>query len=152
MPVVRCNMIRAVWYFDLISPFAYLHFKRLHELSASLEIERVPVLFAGLLKHWEHKGPAEIPSKRVYTYRYVTWLAKHLGILFKIPPSHPFNSLHALRLLIAAGHLRKRPSVLRNTLRRYNAGRKPRRESRGFAPTTCALRGVARLSSGDGHC
>jgi len=61
------------------------------------------VLFAGLLKHWRHKGPAEIPAKRVYTYRHVTWLGRHLGIPFKVPPQHPFNSLHALRLLLAAG-------------------------------------------------
>ena len=96
-------MTRATWYFDVISPFAYLHLKLLHKLPASLEIEYVPVLLAGLLKHWGHKGPAEIPAKRVYTYRYVTWLAGNLGIPFKMPPSHPFNSLAALRLLIGAG-------------------------------------------------
>lgn len=93
----------AHWYFDLISPFSYLHLKQFHKLPANLEIEYAPVLFAGLLKHWEHKGPAEIPAKRIYTYRYVTWLAQHLGIPFKVPPSHPFNSLPTLRLLIAAG-------------------------------------------------
>lgn len=96
-------MSLAAWYFDLISPFAYLHLKLLHKLPASLEIEYVPVLLAGLLKHWGHKGPAEIPAKRTYTYRYVTWLAGNLGISFKMPPSHPFNSLYALRLLTAAG-------------------------------------------------
>lgn len=96
-------MSRAVWYFDVISPYAYLHLKLLHKLPASLEIEYVPVLLAGLLKHWGHKGPAEIPAKRTYTYRYVTWLAGNLGIPFKMPPSHPFNSLSALRLLIGAG-------------------------------------------------
>lgn len=96
-------MTRATWYFDPISPFAYLHFKLFHELPASLEIEYIPVLLAGLLKHWEHKGPAEIPAKRVYTYRYVTWRAQNLGIPFTMPPCHPFNSLSALRLLIGAG-------------------------------------------------
>lgn len=103
MPVLECKMTRANWYFDVISPFAYLHLKQLHKLPASLEIEYVPVLLAGLLKHWDHKGPAEIPAKRTYTYRYVTWLAGNLGIPFKMPPSHPFNSLAAQRLLIAAG-------------------------------------------------
>lgn len=96
-------MARATWYFDVISPFAYLHLKRLHELPAALEVEYAPMLFAGLLKHWEHKGPAEIPSKRVYTYRYMTWLAQRLRIPFKMPLSHPFNSLYALRLLVGAG-------------------------------------------------
>lgn len=95
--------MRARWYFDLISPYAYLHLRQFGKLPASLEIEYVPVLFAGMLKHNDHKGPAEIPSKRIYTYRHVTWLGLHLGIPFRMPPAHPFNSLHALRLLIAAG-------------------------------------------------
>jgi 2-hydroxychromene-2-carboxylate isomerase len=94
------------WYFDLISPFSYLHLKQFHRLPAALGIEYVPVLFAGILKQLEHKGPAEIPAKRAYTYRQVTWLGKHLGIPFKMPPAHPFNSLQALRLVIAAGPMR----------------------------------------------
>lgn len=94
--------IHCRWYFDLISPFSYLHLKQFHRLPAHLEIEYVPVLFAGLLKHWENKGPAEVPPKRAYMYRYLTWLGPHLGIPFKMPPTHPFNPLHALRLLIAA--------------------------------------------------
>ncbi|HEV2321337.1 MAG TPA: 2-hydroxychromene-2-carboxylate isomerase, partial [Gammaproteobacteria bacterium] len=65
------------------------------------------VLFAGFLKHWEHKGPAEIPAKRIYMYRQLTWLAEQRGIPFKIPPAHPFNPLRALRLLIAAGSTRE---------------------------------------------
>jgi 2-hydroxychromene-2-carboxylate isomerase len=95
--------ISARWFFDLVSPFSFLHFEQFHNLPANLKVEFVPVLFAGLLNHWEQKGPAEIPTKRIYTYRYVTWLAQSLGIPFKVPPSHPFNSLPALRLLMAAG-------------------------------------------------
>lgn len=94
------------WYFDFISPFSYLHLKQFGKLPADLEIEYVPVLFAGILKHYEHKGPAEIAPKRLYTYKQVVWLGKHLGIPFKVPPAHPFNSLHALRLVIAAGATR----------------------------------------------
>jgi 2-hydroxychromene-2-carboxylate isomerase len=95
--------MRASWYFDLISPFSYLHLKQFHRLPTDLEIEYVPVLFAGMLKHWETKGPAEVPPKRIYMYKHLTWLAGHLGIPFRMPPSHPFNSLHGLRLVIAAG-------------------------------------------------
>jgi 2-hydroxychromene-2-carboxylate isomerase len=98
--------MRTSWYFDLISPFSYLHLKQFGRLPADLEIEYVPVLFAGMLKHWEHKGPAEMPPKRIYIYRQVTWLASQLGIPFKMPPAHPFNSLHALRLVLAAGPTR----------------------------------------------
>ena len=91
----------ADWYFDFISPFAYLQFKHFHRLPVDLEVTLKPVLFAGLLGHWEHKGPAEIPAKRVQTYRYTHWLAKKLGVPFKTPPAHPFNPLRVLRLACA---------------------------------------------------
>jgi 2-hydroxychromene-2-carboxylate isomerase len=99
--------IKFRWYFDLISPFSYLHLKQFHKLPVELEIEYVPVLFAGLLKHWENKGPAEVAPKRVYMYRQLVWLAAHLGIPYRMPPAHPFNPLHALRLVIAAGATRQ---------------------------------------------
>ena len=91
----------ADWYFDFISPYAYLQFKHFHKLPADLEVTLKPVLFAGLLGHWEHKGPAEIPAKRAQTYRYSHWLAKKLGVPFKTPPAHPFNPLKILRLACA---------------------------------------------------
>ena len=91
----------ADWYFDFISPFAYLQFKHFHRLPADLEVTLKPVLFAGLLGHWEHKGPAEIPAKRVQTYRHTHWLARKLGMPFRTPPAHPFNPLRVLRLAIA---------------------------------------------------
>jgi len=93
----------ADWYFDFISPFAYLAFKHFHRLPKDLDVTLTPVLFAGLLGHWEHKGPAEIPAKRVQTYRYCHWLAGHLGVPYRTPPAHPFNPLAALRLCLAAG-------------------------------------------------
>jgi 2-hydroxychromene-2-carboxylate isomerase len=61
------------------------------------------VLFAGLLNHWGQKGPAEIPAKRRWTYRWCTWWAKELGIPFRFPAEHPFNPLQHLRLALACG-------------------------------------------------
>ncbi len=89
------------WYFDFISPFAYLQHKRLEARVSPDAIVYKPVLFAGLLKHWSSKGPAEIPVKRALTYQYCHWLAKKEGIPFKTPPAHPFNPLPALRLAIS---------------------------------------------------
>jgi 2-hydroxychromene-2-carboxylate isomerase len=95
--------MKARWYFDFISPFSYLHLQMFDRIAVPLEIEPVPVLFAGLLKSAGSKGPAEIPAKRVQTYRYCTWLARQEGIPFRFPPRHPFNPLFALRLAIARG-------------------------------------------------
>jgi len=90
-------------YFDFVSPYSYIAFKRLHELPRGLDVELRPVLFAGLLQHFGNKGPAEIAEKRRWTYRWCTWWAQSLGIPFRFPASHPFNPLHHLRLAIAAG-------------------------------------------------
>jgi 2-hydroxychromene-2-carboxylate isomerase len=96
--------VRAIrWYFDFVSPYSYISFKRLHELPREAAVELRPVLFAGLLNHFGQKGPAEIAAKRRWTYRWCTWWAKSLGIPFRFPASHPFNPLHHLRLAIAAG-------------------------------------------------
>ena len=97
-------MKKADWYFDFISPFAYIGLIRLERLANHVEIRYRPVLFAGLLNHWEQKGPAEIPAKRVWTYRWCTWWTAQQGIPFRCPAVHPFNPLPYLRLSIAAGN------------------------------------------------
>lgn len=95
-------MRKATWTFDFISPFAFIGLYRLRELPPDVTIEYRPVLFAGLLQHHGQKGPAEIPSKRQYTYRWSHWWAHSLGIPLRYPAGHPFNPLHHLRLAIAA--------------------------------------------------
>jgi len=96
-------MRTATWYFDFISPFAYICLHRLKELPADLSIEFRPVLFAAMLNHWGQKGPAELPTKRRYSYRWSQWWAGSLGIPLRYPAAHPFNPLHHLRLAIACG-------------------------------------------------
>lgn len=92
---------QADWYFDYVSPYAYLQLEAFDRLPADLEITIKPVLFAGLLGYWDNMGPAEIPAKRRQTYRYSHWLAHKRGVPFKAPPRHPFNPLAVLRLSIA---------------------------------------------------
>lgn len=92
------------WYFDFISPFAYLQHESLSCLQPLARITFKPVVFAGLLKHWGHLGPAEIPAKRQFTYRYITWAARKSDIPLRFPPYHPFNPIRALRLAIVGGN------------------------------------------------
>lgn len=105
--VPAAERVRVSWVFDVISPFAYLAFPRLEELPPGVELEWVPVLLAALLDHFGQRGPAEIPSKRRFTYRFVLWRARRLGLPLRMPPAHPFNPLAALRLIIAAGSNRR---------------------------------------------
>lgn len=90
------------WYFDVISPFAYLQWVRLRCDHPQLRPNPRPLLFGALLQHHGQLGPAEIPGKRAFTYRFVSWEAKRLGIELRFPPAHPFNPLAALRLILAA--------------------------------------------------
>jgi 2-hydroxychromene-2-carboxylate isomerase len=96
-------MTKAKWYFDFISPFAYLQFAQFPKLPPNLEITPVPAVFGAILQHWGQLGPAEIPTKRQFVYRFFQWNADQLGIPFTMPPMHPFNPIPALRLCTAAG-------------------------------------------------
>ena len=90
------------WYFDFISPFAYLQWRRLRRDHADVALNPKPLLFAAILNHVGQLGPAEIPQKRRHTYRIVLWQAREAGIPLHFPPAHPFNPLPALRLCLAA--------------------------------------------------
>lgn len=92
------------WYFDFISPFAYLQSTRLAEFQTHETVTCVPVLFAGLLNHWDNVGPAEIAPKRRWTFEHCIWIAERDGIDFTLPEYHPFNPLPLLRLSIALGN------------------------------------------------
>ncbi|MGH8529221.1 MAG: 2-hydroxychromene-2-carboxylate isomerase [Nevskiales bacterium] len=88
------------FYFDYISHNAYLAWTQIHTLAARYdqEVEPVPVLFAGLLKHYSQRGPAEIAPKRDWMIRNVLRKTVDLDIPFAPPASHPFNPLLALRV------------------------------------------------------
>jgi 2-hydroxychromene-2-carboxylate isomerase len=96
-------MTEIKWYFDFISPFAYLQMQQFSNLPDEIKIKPIPIVFGGLLANWGQLGPAEIPPKRQFVYRLFQWKAAKLGIPFKMPFSHPYNPLPSLRLCIAAG-------------------------------------------------
>lgn len=98
-------MKHITFYFDVISPYAYLAFEHLPEAlqGLSYSVSYRPVLFAAMLKHHGQLGPAEIAPKRDWTYRQALWHAHSKGIAMKMPASHPFNPLPLLRLASACG-------------------------------------------------
>jgi 2-hydroxychromene-2-carboxylate isomerase len=93
----------AEWFFDFVSPFAYLQLEQFDRLPPSLTVEPRPVVLGALLAHAGQKGPAEIPAKRVFTYRHILFRAHQLGLPLRMPPEHPFNPIKPLRLAIAMG-------------------------------------------------
>jgi 2-hydroxychromene-2-carboxylate isomerase len=96
-------MKHLVFWFDPVSPYAYLAFEQLPQMlqGLSYSVEYRPVLLAGLLQHWGQKGPAEIEPKRAWTYRDVAWRAHVQGTTLDLPAQHPFNPLALLRLALA---------------------------------------------------
>ncbi|MBU6225602.1 MAG: 2-hydroxychromene-2-carboxylate isomerase [Burkholderiales bacterium] len=96
-------MTNITFYLDFISPYAYLAFEELPKqlMGISHRVEYRPILFGAVLNHHGHRGPAEIPGKREWTYRQVLWQAKQMGVQLNMPLAHPFNPLSLLRLAIA---------------------------------------------------
>jgi 2-hydroxychromene-2-carboxylate isomerase len=91
------------FYIDFISPYAHLAFEHLPEAlqGLSYSVAYKPVLLGALLKQHGQLGPAEIPSKRSWTYRHVLWLGQAHGIQIEMPASHPYNPLPHLRLAVS---------------------------------------------------
>ncbi|MDH4391475.1 MAG: 2-hydroxychromene-2-carboxylate isomerase [Aquabacterium sp.] len=100
------------FWFDALSPYAWLAFDRLPQALEGLNVvvNHQPVLLAGLLQHWGQKGPAEITPKRAWTYRQVLWLAQQQGTPLQLPQPHPFNPLALQRLAVAAAPAGGTPS------------------------------------------
>ena len=100
-------MKQITFFFDFLSPYAYLAFEKLPEalLGLSYGVDYRPTLFAGLLKRHGQLGPAEIAPKREWTYRQVLWLAHSHNIPMQMPAAHPFNPLPLLRLALACAGL-----------------------------------------------
>ena len=96
-------MHQLTFYFDVISPYAYLAFDQLPRTLSGLsyQVSYQPVLFGAVLQHHGQLGPAEIPGKREWTYRQAMWLARQQGLSMTLPKSHPFNPLGLMRLATA---------------------------------------------------
>jgi 2-hydroxychromene-2-carboxylate isomerase len=97
-------MTRSIdFYFDYLSPYAYLAWLRLPEVCTPRKVQIVarPVLFAGLLNYWGHLGPAEIPPKGQHVFKACARFAAMAGIPFRSPRYHPFRPLTALRVSLA---------------------------------------------------
>lgn len=97
-------MARTVdFYFDYLSPYAYLAWCCLPEVTEPRGVKIVPkpVLFAGLLNHWGQLGPAEVPPKGIHVARDTGRFAALRNVPLRSPRYHPFNPLLALRISLA---------------------------------------------------
>lgn len=89
------------WYFDVVSPFAYLALPAVTAIARRRTVLFRPIVFGAVLTHWGQLGPAEIAPKRTHTYQLCQFMADRAGVPLRFPPRHPFRSLDALRLIAA---------------------------------------------------
>lgn len=95
---------RIEFYFDFLSPYAFLAWTGIKQLAAKHErtLEPKPLLLAALLNHWGTKGPAETPAKARFVFLDCARRARALDVDFRCPMYHPFNPLLACRLATRA--------------------------------------------------
>jgi 2-hydroxychromene-2-carboxylate isomerase len=102
--------MKVEFYFDPISPYAWLSFYKIAELkkACKINLDVIPVAFGALITAHESLGPAEIPAKREYVWSDIMRLCMKMKLEFKSPPTHPFNSLKVLRVCQAIKDHEKR--------------------------------------------
>lgn len=90
------------FYFDFLSPYAYLAWKQVVGFCQQhdLQLHPRPIVFIIALRHWGQLGPAQIPPKREFTFKDVQRRARRLNLQLKYPPGHPFKPITPLRLAL----------------------------------------------------
>ncbi|THU02769.1 2-hydroxychromene-2-carboxylate isomerase [Lampropedia puyangensis] len=92
------------FFFDFVSPYAYLAFQRLPKVlqGSSYHVAYKPVVLGGIFKEQGITAPASIPVKHDWIRRHTLWLAEEQGDhAFRWPDIHPFNSVGLSRLALA---------------------------------------------------
>ena len=89
------------FHYDFLSPYSYIASQLIRRDYADLELEYAPVVLGSILSKRGVKGPGEIPSRRRIGLQDALLLCSHYDIEFAAPPTHPFNSIYALRSVCA---------------------------------------------------
>lgn len=107
-------MTSIAFYFDFISPNAFLAWNALPEIAArhGRQIECRPVLFAALLQAHGQRGPAEVAPKMRWMVRNCLRKARARGLNLQPPATHPFNPLLSLRVCHAVRDELQRQRIL----------------------------------------
>jgi 2-hydroxychromene-2-carboxylate isomerase len=152
------------FWFDPVSPYAYLAFERLPHAFQGLtySVDYQPVLLSAMLSHWGQKWPVEIEPKRAWVFRQVHWLAHRYGIELQTPARHPYNPLALLRLAWACAPEGRTPNrhvceqILRHTWCGGADAEDPQRMSELIArlaptqdPQSPAVKQLLRIASDD---
>ena len=87
------------FYYDFISPAAYLAYTQLPELCQrhNAQLNYKPMLLGGVFKATGITPPATVPSKLAWVQRDFARHAEHYGVPFMQNPHFIFNTISAMR-------------------------------------------------------
>ena len=87
------------FYYDIVSPYTYLAYKRIIEIEKSSNIKFIykPILLGGLHKLSNITAAAFIESKKKYTMHDCQIIAEKFKIKFKYNDKFPISSLNIMR-------------------------------------------------------
>jgi 2-hydroxychromene-2-carboxylate isomerase len=106
---------RVRFYFDFISPYSYLAVQQIARRTDlhSIAFEYRPVVFGSILSKLGTQGQGEVPVRRRAGLADVLLLADLYGVPLEGPPTHPFNSIYALRSVCALAREEDRARLTR---------------------------------------
>jgi len=94
-------MADVVFHFDFISPYSFLASQRWPAFPELGSARCQPIVFGSVLAHYGALGAGEVPARRRHGLADVLLLARHHRIPVEGPPRHPFNSIYAMRSVLA---------------------------------------------------
>ena len=97
-------MPRFEYFFDYVSPFAYLADTQLPALlqRTGAEIVYRPFLLGGVMQATKNSPPINVPSKGKHMFTDLNRWAKRYRVELNPSPHFPVNTLHAMRAAVAA--------------------------------------------------
>lgn len=96
------------FYFDFVSPAAYLAYKRLQQLQEQydLSVNAIPFFLGGVFKAAGNSSPISVPAKAKYMLEQdLPRFARRYQVPMHFSPYFPCNTLPVLRAAIAAERL-----------------------------------------------
>jgi 2-hydroxychromene-2-carboxylate isomerase len=95
------------FFFDIASGYSYLASSQVQPLAQRTGVRARwrPFLLGAAFKETGNDTPARIPAKAAWLVRDMALWARQYGMPLMFPSRFPFNSVTALRLLVAAGRM-----------------------------------------------
>ena len=87
------------FYYDHVSPTAYLAWTQLTKLCAKYDAALVyhPVLLGGIFKATGNQTPLTVTAKRTWMFADMARYSADYGVPFNLNPNFPVNSIHMMR-------------------------------------------------------